>query len=222
MFPFQRICTFLTSCVNLTLHSGFKRKYIVSQTKTPHLKNIWSFFKVLLLSLIVVAVLSVGLKDIKLTTDPVELWSAPNSRARQEKEFHDTYFDPFYRTNQVILTAPGRKSHIYDSLLFGPQNFSGIMSKELIIELLELQTRIQVLKVKADCWQCLKRCIIPCWLTETPLILFLEYSVLVRWSEPDSKFEGCVLCAAKSQQPFLDWLCSQQLATVLPEQPRPH
>lgn len=97
------------------------------------------------------AVLSVGLKDIKLTTDPVELWSASNSRARQEKEFHDTYFDPFYRTNQVILTAPGRKSHIYDSLLFGPQNFSGIMSKELIIELLELQTRIQVLKVKADC-----------------------------------------------------------------------
>lgn len=97
------------------------------------------------------AVLSVGLKDIKLTTDPVELWSAPNSRARQEKEFHDTYFDPFYRTNQVILTVPGRKSHIYDSLLFGPQNFSGIMSKELIIELLELQTRIQVLKVKADC-----------------------------------------------------------------------
>uniref|UniRef100_A0AAX7VH76 SSD domain-containing protein n=1 Tax=Astatotilapia calliptera TaxID=8154 RepID=A0AAX7VH76_ASTCA len=105
---------------------------------------------VLLLSLIVVAVLSVGLKDIKLTTDPVELWSAPNSRARQEKEFHDTYFDPFYRTNQVILTAPGRKSHIYDSLLFGPQNFSGIMSKELIIELLELQTRIQNIQFWSD------------------------------------------------------------------------
>uniref|UniRef100_A0A669C7F4 NPC1 like intracellular cholesterol transporter 1 n=1 Tax=Oreochromis niloticus TaxID=8128 RepID=A0A669C7F4_ORENI len=106
--------------------------------------------KVLLLSLIVVAVFSVGLKDIKLTTDPVELWSAPNSRARQEKEFHDTYFDPFYRTNQVILTAPGRKGHIYDSLLFGPQNFSGIMSKELIIELLELQTRIQNIEFWSD------------------------------------------------------------------------
>uniref|UniRef100_A0A669AZN7 NPC1 like intracellular cholesterol transporter 1 n=1 Tax=Oreochromis niloticus TaxID=8128 RepID=A0A669AZN7_ORENI len=105
---------------------------------------------VLLLSLIVVAVFSVGLKDIKLTTDPVELWSAPNSRARQEKEFHDTYFDPFYRTNQVILTAPGRKGHIYDSLLFGPQNFSGIMSKELIIELLELQTRIQNIEFWSD------------------------------------------------------------------------
>uniref|UniRef100_A0A3Q0SN15 NPC1 like intracellular cholesterol transporter 1 n=1 Tax=Amphilophus citrinellus TaxID=61819 RepID=A0A3Q0SN15_AMPCI len=98
---------------------------------------------VLLLSAIAVAIFSAGLKNIELTTDPVELWSAPNSRARQEKDFHDTYFDPFYRTNQLILTAPGRKGQIYDSLLFGPQNFSGIMSKDLIIELLELQNRIQ-------------------------------------------------------------------------------
>ncbi|XP_044053115.1 NPC1-like intracellular cholesterol transporter 1 [Siniperca chuatsi] len=98
---------------------------------------------VLLLSAIVVVVFSAGLKSIELTTDPVELWSAPNSRARQEKDFHDTYFDPFFRTNQLILTAPGRKGHIYNSLLFGPQNFSGLVSKDLIIELLELQKRIQ-------------------------------------------------------------------------------
>ncbi|KAL7391549.1 hypothetical protein ABVT39_010937 [Epinephelus coioides] len=98
---------------------------------------------VLLLSAIVVAAFSAGLKSIQLTTDPVELWSAPNSRARQEKEFHDTHFGPFFRTNQLILTAPGKKGHIYDSLLFGPQNFSGLVSKELIIELLELQTRIR-------------------------------------------------------------------------------
>lgn len=104
----------------------------------------------LLLSAIAVVVFSAGLKNIELTTDPVELWSAPNSRARQEKDFHDTYFDPFYRTNQLILTAPGRKGHIYDSLLFGPQNFSGLLSQELIIELLELQNRIQVHKFKAD------------------------------------------------------------------------
>lgn len=98
---------------------------------------------VLLASAVVVAVFAAGLKDIELTTDPVELWSAPNSRARQEKEFHDTHFEPFFRTNQLILTAPGRKGHVYESLLFGPQNFSGIISKDLIIELLELQTRIQ-------------------------------------------------------------------------------
>uniref|UniRef100_A0A671VNE3 NPC1 like intracellular cholesterol transporter 1 n=1 Tax=Sparus aurata TaxID=8175 RepID=A0A671VNE3_SPAAU len=102
-----------------------------------------SSFKVLLLSAVVVAVFSAGLKSIELTTDPVELWSATNSRARMEKEFHDTTFDPFFRTNQLILTAPGRKGHQYDSLLFGPTNFSGIISKELIMQLLELQTRIQ-------------------------------------------------------------------------------
>lgn len=96
------------------------------------------------MSAIVVVILSAGLKDIELTTDPVELWSAPNSRARQEKDFHDKNFDPFFRTNQLILTAPGRKGEEYESLQFGKFNFSGIMSKDLIIELLELQTRIQV------------------------------------------------------------------------------
>ncbi|KAG7241485.1 hypothetical protein INR49_025686 [Caranx melampygus] len=98
---------------------------------------------VLLLSAGVVAAFAAGLKSIELTTDPVELWSAPNSRARQEKNFHDSHFDPFFRTNQLILTAPNRKGHIYDSLLFGPQNFSGLVSKDLIIELLDLQTRIR-------------------------------------------------------------------------------
>uniref|UniRef100_A0A665U444 NPC1 like intracellular cholesterol transporter 1 n=1 Tax=Echeneis naucrates TaxID=173247 RepID=A0A665U444_ECHNA len=91
---------------------------------------------------VIVVVFSAGLKSIELTTDPVELWSAPNSRARQEKDFHDMHFNPFFRTNQLILTAPDRKGYIYDSLLFGQQNFSGIISKDLIIELLELQTRI--------------------------------------------------------------------------------
>lgn len=98
---------------------------------------------VLLASAAVVAVLAAGLKDIELTTDPVELWSAPNSRARQEKDFHDAQFSPFFRTNQLILTAPDAKGHLYDSLLFGKKNFSGIVSKELIIELLELQQKIQ-------------------------------------------------------------------------------
>uniref|UniRef100_A0A8C5A0B2 SSD domain-containing protein n=1 Tax=Gadus morhua TaxID=8049 RepID=A0A8C5A0B2_GADMO len=99
--------------------------------------------KVLLAAAIVVAVFATGLMYIELTTDPVQLWSAPNSRARKEKDFHDKYFDPFFRTNQLILTAPGRKGHIYDSLLFGRQNFSGILEKDLLTQLLALQTRIQ-------------------------------------------------------------------------------
>lgn len=108
--------------------------------------NVNSSFQVLVLSVILVGVLSAGIKGIQLTTDPVELWSAPNSRARQEKNFHDAHFDPFFRTNQLILTAPGRTGYLYDSLLFGQHNISGIISKDLIIELLELQKRIQVKK----------------------------------------------------------------------------
>ncbi|XP_036382087.1 NPC1-like intracellular cholesterol transporter 1 [Megalops cyprinoides] len=107
-------------------------------------------FKVLLASLVVVLIFSVGLMYIELTTDPVQLWSAPNSRARKEKDFHDKYFDPFFRTNQLILTAPGRPSHSYDSLLFGKQNFSGIISKDLIIQVLELQKRIQAIEFWSD------------------------------------------------------------------------
>ena len=101
-------------------------------------------FKVLLSAAIVVAVFATGLMYIELTTDPVQLWSAPNSRARKEKDFHDKYFDPFFRTNQLILTAPGRQGHIYDSLLFGRQNMSGILEKGLLTQLLALQTKIQV------------------------------------------------------------------------------
>uniref|UniRef100_A0A8C8JT50 SSD domain-containing protein n=1 Tax=Oncorhynchus tshawytscha TaxID=74940 RepID=A0A8C8JT50_ONCTS len=99
--------------------------------------------KVLLASAVVTAAFATGLMHIELTTDPVQLWSAPNSRARIEKDFHDKHFDPFFRTNQMILTAPGRPGHFYDSLLFGKQNFSGIIAKDLILELLKLQKKIQ-------------------------------------------------------------------------------
>ncbi|KAM9216146.1 NPC1-like intracellular cholesterol transporter 1 [Dugong dugon] len=102
---------------------------------------------VLGLSIAVVLGLAGGLASVELTTDPVELWSAPNSQARREKEFHDEHFGPFFRTNQAILAAPGRDSYVYDSLLLGPKNFSGVLSQDLLLELLELQERLRQLQV---------------------------------------------------------------------------
>lgn len=102
---------------------------------------------VLALSLVVVIALSVGLMYIELTTDPVELWSAPRSQAREEKAFHDEHFGPFFRTNQVFVTARNRSSYRYDSLLLGPKNFSGILSLDLLLDLLELQERLRQLQV---------------------------------------------------------------------------
>ncbi|KAM4578085.1 NPC1-like intracellular cholesterol transporter 1 [Fundulus diaphanus] len=138
----QRIIT--PSEVSCTDKSSFAAQAFMSQQFQRWGTLMASYpLTVLLVAAIIVAVFSVGLKSIKLTTDPVELWSSPNSRARQEKDFHDKHFTPFFRTNQLILTAPGRKGHIYDSLLFGKQNFSGLLSKDLILELLDLQRKIQ-------------------------------------------------------------------------------
>ncbi|XP_046525061.1 NPC1-like intracellular cholesterol transporter 1 isoform X1 [Equus quagga] len=102
---------------------------------------------ILVVSVAVVVALASGLGFMELTMDPVELWSAPNSQARSEKAFHDQHFGPFFRTNQVILTAPNRPSYQYDSLLLGPKNFSGVLAPDLLLELLELQEKLQHLQV---------------------------------------------------------------------------
>ncbi|XP_006217208.1 NPC1-like intracellular cholesterol transporter 1 [Vicugna pacos] len=104
---------------------------------------------ILVVSIVVVVCLAGGLAFIELTTDPVELWSAPNSQARKEKAFHDKYFGPFFRTNQVFLTAPNRPGYRYNSLLLGPKNFSGILSTDLLLELLDLQEKLRHLQVWA-------------------------------------------------------------------------
>ncbi|XP_068012661.1 LOW QUALITY PROTEIN: NPC1-like intracellular cholesterol transporter 1 [Melanerpes formicivorus] len=97
---------------------------------------------VLLVAGVVVGGLAAGLATLRLTTDPVELWSAPGSRARQEKDFHDRHFGPFFRTNQVILTAPGGHGASYDSLPLGTKNFSGVLREEVLGALLDLQERL--------------------------------------------------------------------------------
>lgn len=42
-----------------------------------------------------------GVKYLIITTDPVELWAAPTSDSRIERQFFDTNFEPFYRIEQV-------------------------------------------------------------------------------------------------------------------------
>uniref|UniRef100_A0A4X2K4U6 NPC1 like intracellular cholesterol transporter 1 n=1 Tax=Vombatus ursinus TaxID=29139 RepID=A0A4X2K4U6_VOMUR len=105
---------------------------------------------VLCLSIALVVGLACGMVFLELTTDPVELWSNPNSQARREKEFHDRHFGPFFRTNQVILTAPSQPSYIYDSLLLGPKNFSGILNETLLLQLLELQEELRHMEVWSE------------------------------------------------------------------------
>lgn len=46
----------------------------------------------LLFSVVLVAILSGGLTMFKVTTNPIDLWSEPGSRARREKGYFDAHF----------------------------------------------------------------------------------------------------------------------------------
>lgn len=90
-------------------------------------------FSVILGSLVLVSVSSAGLIYMRITTDPVELWSSPTSRARQEKDYFDSHFGPFFRTVQLIITTPLNESSIY-SPYFGGSDvpFGAILDKDIL------------------------------------------------------------------------------------------
>lgn len=48
-----------------------------------------------------------GAFDLEVTTNPVEIWAAPASRSRVEKDFFDQNLAPFYRTEQIFIKAVG-------------------------------------------------------------------------------------------------------------------
>ncbi|XP_042353563.1 NPC intracellular cholesterol transporter 1 [Plectropomus leopardus] len=101
-------------------------------------------FLVILGSLIVVVATSGGLVYMRITTDPVELWSSPTSQARQEKDYFDSHFGPFFRTVQLIITTPLNETFIY-SPYFGGSDvpFGAILDKDILHQVLDLQLDIE-------------------------------------------------------------------------------
>lgn len=88
---------------------------------------------VILGSLILVAVSSCGLFYMHITTDPVELWSSPASQARQEKNYFDSHFGPFFRTAQLIITTKVDETFNYTSYFGGLQvPFQSILAKDIL------------------------------------------------------------------------------------------
>lgn len=60
-------------------------------------------WKVIVLSCAAAIALSAGMMKLVITTDPVELWASPGSRSRIEKQYFDDNFQPFYRTEMLII-----------------------------------------------------------------------------------------------------------------------
>lgn len=60
--------------------------------------------------------LNSGWKYFQVETDPVRLWVAPTSESRLQKDFFDEHFGPFYRPQQIFLTAPASDASLTDPI----------------------------------------------------------------------------------------------------------
>ncbi|KAJ8964878.1 hypothetical protein NQ314_004560 [Rhamnusium bicolor] len=105
--------------------------------------------KVLIMCLIVSICLSCGSILLKVTTDPIEIWAAPNSQSRQEKDYFDKYFSPFYRTNQIFIKAVGIDSFNFSSTYGGNITFGPAFNKTFLTEVFKLQEQIQNITVES-------------------------------------------------------------------------
>lgn len=81
-------------------------------------------WKVLFLGLTFILMCSYGLRFLRVTTSPVELWASPNSRSRIERNYFENHFGPFYRIEQVIITSKNTSTINYPTptgnVIFGP------------------------------------------------------------------------------------------------------
>uniref|UniRef100_A0A0X3PKS2 SSD domain-containing protein n=1 Tax=Schistocephalus solidus TaxID=70667 RepID=A0A0X3PKS2_SCHSO len=84
---------------------------------------------------IVLAVLFCGFTRFRVTTDPIELWSDPTSRARLEKDYFDSHFGPFHRIQQLILQPNSLKPY---SKALGP-----VFHAAFLEEVLDLQKKVE-------------------------------------------------------------------------------
>ncbi|XP_047446163.1 NPC intracellular cholesterol transporter 1 [Mugil cephalus] len=106
---------------------------------------------VILGSIIVVTASSGGLVYMQITTDPVDLWSSPSSQARQEKDYFDSNFGPFFRTAQLIITTPLNDTYIYSPYVGGSDvPFNAILGKDILHQVLDLQLAIEGLVATYD------------------------------------------------------------------------
>ncbi|XP_075233527.1 NPC intracellular cholesterol transporter 1 homolog 1b-like isoform X2 [Lycorma delicatula] len=83
-----------------------------------------------------------GVMYLTITTDPVDLWASSNSQAKKEKDYFDSRFQPFYRTEQVCIRAVGLPNVIHNTSN-GVIEFGPAFNKEFLLSVYELQQKIQ-------------------------------------------------------------------------------
>lgn len=99
-------------------------------------------------SLFIAIGLSIGIVNLEVTTDPIELWASPLSRSRVEKDFFDSEFRPFYRTAQVIIKSiESPENEItqfsYTDVYGENKTYGPVFNKKFLLDVLTLQEKIQ-------------------------------------------------------------------------------
>ncbi|CAG9564492.1 unnamed protein product [Danaus chrysippus] len=97
---------------------------------------------VLFFGLCFVVALGHGIKYMQVTTNPVELWAAPNSRSRLEREYFDYHFRPFYRTEMLIISSKGLPNVEYKAPDGTVMEFGPVFNSQFLFDVLDLQNRI--------------------------------------------------------------------------------
>ncbi|XP_074656980.1 NPC intracellular cholesterol transporter 1-like [Tubulanus polymorphus] len=107
-------------------------------------KPIW----VLGISTIVTIILLCGIPLYQVITDPVELWSSPDSQARLERNYFNEKFAPFYRTEQLIIRNQTDTAWLHANYpASGKTSYGPVLEKSFLLKVLELQLSIQNLTV---------------------------------------------------------------------------
>jgi Niemann-Pick C1 protein len=83
-----------------------------------------------------------------VTTNPVELWASPHSRARIERKFFDSHFGPFYRIEQIIIHAKDLPNVMHETSN-GVVEFGPVFNRDFLVEVLELQQQIKAINDSA-------------------------------------------------------------------------
>ncbi|KAL1131976.1 hypothetical protein AAG570_011587, partial [Ranatra chinensis] len=89
-----------------------------------------------------VAILCYGVQFLVITTDPVQIWASPTSQSRIEKDYYESRFEPFYRSEQIFIKAVGLP-RIQHNTSSGVIEFGPAFHEDFLLTVLKLQQEIE-------------------------------------------------------------------------------
>ncbi|XP_036144455.1 NPC intracellular cholesterol transporter 1 homolog 1b [Monomorium pharaonis] len=85
--------------------------------------------------------LSYGIMYLSVTVNPIEIWAAPSSRSRIEKNYYDNRFQPFYRTEQIYIKSVD-VDKIKHNTVNGVIEFGPVFNETFLLAVYKLQEQI--------------------------------------------------------------------------------